>query len=239
MKEKGTLHLLPNLLGKEASLEESFPPSIFTIVPKLHGLIAESEKAGRLFLSHFSLEKKVHEIPLAVVNQKTSPKDYAFYLEPMSEQGEAWGYVSDAGLPGIADPGGLLVAQARRVGVAVQTHIGPSAIFLALMQAGLPGRGFSFHGYLPREPQQRTKAIRAFEKQSRHQNVQVFIEAPYRNAYTWSSLIETLQPETLLAACVDLMLPSQEIHVRRVADWKQAKPLLLEKRPAVFLFVAR
>lgn len=239
MNKQGTLYLLPNLLGKECSLEASFPGELKGIVSKLDGIICESEKSGRGFLSHFEMDCTPNQFPLAVVNGKTPFRDIDFYLEPMLD-GENWGYVSDAGLPCIADPGSQLVVRARESQIQIQACIGPSSIFMALMLTGLPAQKFMFQSYLPREPKARKKSIYELEKLSLyHGSTQVFIEAPYRNEYTLQDLVDSLHPQTLLALASDLMLDSEKIRVKRIENWRQCSLPDISKIPTVFMFLAR
>jgi len=125
-----TLLLLPNLLGDLPEHKAFLPISVDQAVATIDGLIAESEKGGRRFLSRFQHAKKPHEIPIALLNKHN--QDYDFLLEPCVT-GEIWGLVSDAGLPCVADPGARLVARARQLGVQVEAFVGPSSILLALM----------------------------------------------------------------------------------------------------------
>ncbi len=235
----GSLYLLPNLLGKESELEASFPQNLSEIVEGLDGLICENEKLGRGFLSHFKLSVKPNQFPLAVVNGKTPFKDMDFYLEPM-QKGENWGYVSDCGLPCIADPGSQLVVRARQNKIPIKACMGPSSIIMALMLSGFPSQKFMFQSYLAREPLNRKKEIMELEKLSlRFESTQVFIEAPYRNEYTLQDLVSHLHPQTLLAIACDLMQSGEEVYVKRVENWREQALPDISKRPTVFMFLAR
>ena len=150
----GTLYLIPNLLGKEALVAASLPATIHEIMPKLDGLIAESSTKGRAFLQKFKLKRPPNHIPIAVWGEEID-----FLLEPLLE-GETWGFVSDCGLPCLADPGSTLVKRAHQRKIPVEALVGPSSIYLALMLSGLPGQQFFFHGYLAKEPQKREEEVK-------------------------------------------------------------------------------
>jgi len=237
MKKSPALLLLPNLLTETRHHDLFLPPSVDRAVVTLDGLIAESEAGGRRFLSHFPLEKKVHEIPIALLNEHTPDEDYDFLLEPI-KQGERWGLISDAGLPCIADPGSKLVARARKLGIAVQAFVGPCSFVLALMLSGLPGQRFAFHGYLNKEPKEREREIRLLQKRAQEDHAtQIFMEAPYRNQHLLKSLLDTLPDETDLCVAWDLTLPTQGVVTQKIATWKKIPLPNLEKKPAVFLII--
>ena len=231
-QSKPALLLLPNLLGEHRHHQPFLPESVDKAVQTIDGLIAESETAGRRYLGRFSTKKKSTEIPIAVFNEKTPDDHIDFYLEPI-RKGERWGYVSDNGLPCIADPGAKLVKRAAQSGIIVQAFVGPSSLMLALMLSGLPGQKFSFHGYLDRDS---AKHIVQLEKQSTKENAtQIFIETPYRNPKTLETLIETLNDETLLCIAVDLTLPTQMVLTQPVKTWKKSPLPNIHKRNAIFL----
>jgi len=235
LRKKGMLLLLPNLLGEHRYHEVFLPSSVDKAVATLDGLIAESDKGGRRFLSRFKTKKKVHEIPLALFNKNTPDDHLDFLLEPLVN-GQRWGLVSDAGLPCIADPGAKVVFRARQRGIAVQAFVGPSSIFLALMLSGLPGQQFAFHGYLDKDAKRRQKQLIDLEKRSRcDQAVQMFMEAPHRNSHILQALMEILQDDTLLCVCWDLTLPTQGVVSQEVRVWKKTPLPNIHKKPALFL----
>lgn len=233
-----TLLLLPNVLGDVRHHELFLPPSVDKAVASLDGLIAESERGGRRFLSRFKHEKKPQDIPIALLNEHTPEGDMDFLLEPLSK-GERWGLISDAGMPCIADPGALLVARARKKGIAVQAFSGPSSIMLGLMLSGLPGQQFSFCGYLDRDQKRLETQVRQLEKRSAQENsTQIFIEAPYRNNELLNTLLKNLDKKTLLACAWDLTLQTQGVVSQSVAQWEKCTLPQLDKKPAIFLFCA-
>lgn len=237
-KKRAALLLLPNLLGEHRHHEVFLPSSVDRAVATLDGLIAESERAGRRFLSRFATDKPARDIPIAVYNKKSGDEDINFFLEPL-EAGERWGLVSDAGLPCVADPGHKIVQRARQRGIAVQAFVGPSATMLALMLSGLPGQRFAFHGYLPKDPSARMQQVRVLEKASRSSgSTQMFIEAPHRNKHLFDTLVDTLDDSTWLCVAWDLTLPTQGVMCLSVEAWKQTDRPNLEKKPATFLLYA-
>lgn len=236
MTQKPVLLLLPNLLGDHRHHEPFLPSSVDKAVATLDGLIAESESEGRRYLKRFATKKPALEIPIALFNEHTPDSDLDFLLQPMMSAGERWGFVSDAGLPCLADPGAKLVRRAREVGIVVQAFVGPSAITLALMLSGLPAQRFNFLGYLDKDPDNRKKEIRHLSEVSRKdESTQVFIEAPYRNKYTLEALLETLPGSAWLCVGWDLTMPTQGLLSQRVDTWKKSPLPNLEKKPAIFL----
>lgn len=235
MTKKPALLLLPNLLGDLPHHQLFLPASVDKAVESLDGLIAESEKGGRRFLSRFKHEKKSHDIPLSLLNEHTKKDEIDFLLEPI-RKGERWGLISDAGLPCIADPGHELVMRARTSGIVVQAFSGPSSILLSLMLSGLPGQHFAFHGYIPKDAK---LLLNKLEKRSKEENAtQIFIEAPYRSQRFLDTLLEELQEDTTLAVAWDLTMPTQGVLSQPVSLWKKSPLPNLEKKNAIFLFLA-
>lgn len=238
MTQKPALLLLSNLLGDHRHHELFLPSSVDKAVATLDGLIAESETEGRRYLKRFSTKKPALEIPIALFNEHTPDEHINFLLEPLLK-GERWGFVADAGLPCLADPGAKLVRRAREVGIIIQAFSGPSALTQALMLSGLPAQRFTFLGYLDKDPQGRQKQIHALLDSSRRENeTQIFIEAPYRNRHTLESLLEILPPSCWLCVGWDLTLPTQGLLSQKVDLWKKSPLPNLDKKPAIFLVSA-
>ena len=232
---KPALLLLPNLLGDHRHHEMFLPASVDKAVATLDGLICESEKEGRRFLSRFQTKKPVQEIPIGVYNEHTPDEDIDFLLEPI-RAGERWGLISDGGVPCVADPGAKLVRRAKQSGIVVQAFVGPSSILLALMQSGLPGQRFSFQGYLKADEAGRNKDIKRLEALSKSEkSTQIFIEAPYRNIHMLNSLLSSLSDDTWLCVAWELTTPDQGIVSEPVSRWKKMPLPSIEKKPAVFL----
>ncbi len=232
---KPALLLLPNLLGDHKHHELFFPPSVDKAVGTIDGLIAESVKEGRRYLSRFQLDKKPHEIPLALCNKHTREDEIDFLLEPM-KNGERWGVVSDCGLPCLADPGSRLVMRAKQIGIPVKAFVGPSSIVLALMQSGLSGQNFSFHGYLDKDS---TKLRRQIQQLEREPGTHIVMERPYQNQATLEAFIESLADTTNLCIAWELTNPEQGVLTFPISVWKKSPLPNLEKKNALFLFQSR
>lgn len=221
-KSKPALLLLPNLLTSGVHPELFLPASVNKAVNSLDGIIAESPTAGKRYLDLFIKSRDTRTIPLAVVNKSTTYKEIDFFLEPILN-GERWGYVSDAGLPCIADPGSQLVFRARQRGITIQAFVGPSAITLGLMLSGLPSQSFGFHGYLPKKKEDREKTLQMLEKRSIDEtSTQIFIEAPHRNRILLEDAIKVLSPETWLCVAIQLTSLEQSVVCQQVSTWRKA-----------------
>lgn len=234
-EKKRALLLFSNLLGDLPHHEPYLPNSVDKAVKTIDGLIAESEKEGRRFLSRFGLEKPVHLIPIALLNKHTLDQDIDFLLEPLMK-GERWGVISDAGMPCIADPGAKLVRRSRVLGIPVQFFVGPSAITMALALSGFSGQSFSFHGYLSKEDKEAVRDLKKMEKQVQQSgSTQIWMERPYRNQKHLELLLENLADETQLCIAWNLTLQGQSVVTQSVELWKKSPLPNLDKKPAVFL----
>lgn len=226
----GTLVLLPNSLG--GPVADVLSPMVLPWLQKIDGLIAESERGGRRYLEQFQgLKRAPRDLPIAVLGEHQAKEDPNWFLEPCLK-GETWGYVSDAGMPCIADPGARLVQCARYNGVEVVALPGPSAPMLALMLSGLPAQQFQFHGYPPKGPEDRMSWAQHCAEQF---ITQLCIEAPYRNRALLETLLKALPKGSRLCVAVDLMQPTQQVEVHLVERWSVTIDGL-EDRPAVFAF---
>jgi 16S rRNA (cytidine1402-2'-O)-methyltransferase len=234
MTAAGRLYVIPNTLGVVA------PPSVLPqrtldITRGLTHFVAETPKLARQFLKAVGTPRALQSIAIEELSEHTPPAHVAALLAP-ALAGQNLGLLSDAGCPGIADPGALLVAAAHRAGVAVVPLAGPSAIMLALMASGLDGQHFAFHGYLPAKPDARVTAIKALDDAvARSGATQLFIETPYRNETLLAALLATCRAQTRLCVAADLTLDAELVLSRRVDAWRTLTRPPLAKRPAVFL----
>lgn len=235
-KKRPTLQLFPNLLGDLPHHELFLPASVDRAIQKIDGLICESEKAGRRFLSRFDLDgRRPQDVTIALLNEHADGEMVDFLLEPILA-GERWGVISDGGLPCIADPGADLVRRARQKGVVIQAFTGPSSVMLALMLSGMSGQRFAFHGYLERHPDKRKQRVPYLEQQAKEDKAtQIFIETPYRNDKVLDDLLAELSDEIQLCIAWDLTLPTQGVLSQKVALWKKHPRPNIHKKPAVFL----
>ena len=233
----GKLYLVPNLLGAVPP-ESVLPQRTLAVARGLQHWIVETPKAARAFLKTLSLERPLAALDMHPLADASGNAELARLLAP-ARDGRDVGMLSDAGCPGIADPGAILVAAAHRMGVPVVPLVGPSAVLLALMASGMNGQSFVFHGYLPVKPGARDATIRALEDNSRqHRRTQLFIETPYRNAAMVRALATVLQPDSVVCIAADLTLPTETIEQRSAAQWRAQDPMRFDKRPAIFLVQA-
>ena len=233
----GFLYLIPTTLGDNEPLEV-LPISIKRTIEEIDYYIVENEKSARRFIKKVSPRKSQPDLNIQLLNKFTDPESLPSFLEPCL-QGFDVGILSEAGCPGIADPGADVVRLAHKKNIRVVPMVGPSSIILALMASGLNGQSFAFNGYLPIESSDRKKTIRNLEKHSRTTGqAQIFIETPYRNDKLLNEFLKVLSNETLLCIGCDLSLPTELVTTRAVADWKQQQLPDLHKRPAIFIIQA-
>lgn len=225
------LYLIPVALDPSGA-PATLPPATLAVVHGLARFIVESERSARRFLKAVRHPRPLPEIELAVLDEHTRPEALEALLAPL-RAGTAWGLVSEAGCPAVADPGAELVRRAHEAGVRVVPLVGPCSIVLALMASGMDGQRFAFHGYLPVERSARAAAIRRLEARA-HEATQIFIETPYRNQALLEALLEHCRGDTFLCIAADLTLPGELVATRSVAAWRAAPPAL-GGRPAVFL----
>lgn len=232
----GTLYLIPCTLG-DTSAEQVLPQHVIDVARKLRHFVVEQPKTARQFLSALKPERPIQSLHFATLNEHTAANELSELLAPLLA-GEDVGVISEAGCPGIADPGADLVNLAHRNGIRVVPLVGPSSIVLALMASGLNGQCFAFHGYLPIAEQERNKAIATLETESaKRKQTQMFIETPYRNDKLFGALLAQCRPQTLLCVATDITLSSEQIHTRSIAQWKSQPAPQLNKRPSLFLLL--
>ncbi|MDX1332337.1 MAG: SAM-dependent methyltransferase [Robiginitalea sp.] len=228
----GTLYLIPTTLGDTEPLEV-LPLTIKRTVEQIDHYIVENEKSARRFIKKITPRKSQGQLELYLLNKYTESEVLPEYLQPCL-QGQDVGVLSEAGCPGVADPGAVIVRLAHDKGIQVVPLVGPSSIILALMASGLNGQNFAFNGYLPIEAQERKKLLRGLEKKSRELGqTQLFMETPYRNDKLFAELLRTLRPDTLLCIAVDLTLKTEWIRTMTISQWHGKTPDL-HKRPAIF-----
>ena len=233
----GTLYLIPVTLGDDA-ISKALPPDVVSIAQKLDTFIVENEKTARRFLGVIKTLKPVRELTMLTLNEHTNDKELPALLAPLLE-GRDVGLMSEAGCPGIADPGAQLAAQAHRKGIRVAPLVGPSSILLGLMASGLDGQRFTFLGYLPSEKAARIQTLREIEQASRKKReTQIFIETPYRNQHLLEDMLASCSGDTRLCVACNVSLESELIVTKRIADWKNAPLPDLHKKPTVFLLLA-
>lgn len=234
----GTLYLIPCTLG-DTPAEQVLPQHVIDVARRLKHFVVEQPKTARQFLSALKHAQPIQSLHFATLNEHTQARELNGLLAPLLA-GEDAGIISEAGCPGIADPGADLVNLAHRNGIRVVPLVGPSSILLALMASGLNGQCFAFHGYLPIADIDRKKAITALEAESaKRRQTQLFIETPYRNEKLFGALLAQCRPQTLLCVASDITLPGEQIRTHSIAQWKAMPPPQLNKRPSLFLLLSR
>jgi 16S rRNA (cytidine1402-2'-O)-methyltransferase len=227
------LYLIPTTLG-ESPVEKVLPAEILRVVSQLRYFVVENTRTARRHLKKMVPEIIIDDLDFKELNEHTQPIELDQMLEPL-RQGHDLGILSEAGCPGVADPGADLVKIAHEKGFRVIPLVGPSSILLSLMASGMNGQNFAFIGYLPVKPAERSTAIREIEKTSgRDKQTQIFIEAPYRNTKLLDDLLSICNGQTRLCIAVDLTLESEFVVTKTIAAWKRAVPDI-NKRPAIFL----
>jgi 16S rRNA (cytidine1402-2'-O)-methyltransferase len=229
-----TVYLIPSLLAEGAYAP--LPAYLLDAVKSCSVFFVENERTARRFLKGFWREMVIDDYRWHTIKEAGPEVIAAFRREVAA--GSTIGILSEAGCPGVADPGQLLVQLAQEMNARVRPLVGPNSLLLALMASGMNGQQFRFHGYLPIEGGERVKAIRALENESRqHQCTQLFIETPYRNNALMETLLKTCQPSTRICVAVDLTAANESVLTKTVQQWK-GDPPQLHKRPAIFLLQA-
>ena len=229
----GKLYLIPTGLGDNAPLE-ILPISIKKIIENIDVYIVENEKSARKFIKTVSSGKSQSSLTLFSLNKFTDPLEIPSFLEECLE-GNNIGLLSDAGCPGVADPGAEVVKIAHKKNIKIIPLVGPSSILLAMMSSGMNGQNFAFNGYLPIEKGERKSKIKQLERRSFDENQsQLFIETPYRNNSILEDLHNTLHADTQICVACDLTLPTEYIKTQTAKEWKHSK-LDFHKRPAIFI----
>ncbi|WP_372919240.1 SAM-dependent methyltransferase [Salegentibacter sp.] len=232
-KYSGKLFLIPTTLGGENPLEV-LPEKVKNILDSLNEFIVENEKTARRHIKQLLPEKSQQDLNLHSLNKFTESSEIPGFLNACKD-GRNMGLMSEAGCPGVADPGAEIVKIAHREGIQVVPLVGPSSILLAMMASGMNGQSFSFHGYLAIDKKERKQEIKFLERLSAEKDqAQIFIETPYRNNQMLEDLVQNLHPATRICVACDLTLPSEFVITKTAADWKKTKTDL-HKRPAIFI----
>jgi 16S rRNA (cytidine1402-2'-O)-methyltransferase len=233
----GTLYLLPVTLGDDR-LTHALPADVIGLAQRLDTFVVENEKTARRFLGLIKTIKPVRELEMLLLNEHTDDKALPALLAPLLA-GKDVGLMSEAGCPGIADPGARLAELAHRKGIRVVPLVGPSSILLGLMASGFNGQRFAFLGYLPSDKAERIKALKALEQTSqRLGETQIFIETPYRNQHMLEDILAHCQAQTRLCIASNVSLEQELIISRPIAEWRKSTLLDLHKQPTVFLLLA-
>lgn len=234
---RGTLHLVPVPLGSEDAAAV-LPRTVRATLAQIDYFIVENEKSARQFLARLPHPRPIRDLTITLFDKDGTPAQADNLLAPLIS-GRSAAVLSEAGCPGVADPGAVLVDRAHRTNLRVIPHVGPSALLLALMASGFNGQHFAFHGYLPVAADACKNKIALLEKESRERDVtQIFIETPYRNDALLKSLLAACQPQTRLCIASDLTLSTESITSTTVEALRK-EAFIIGKRPTVFLLYAR
>lgn len=231
--KKGKLYLIPTTLGDVEPLQV-VPITVKEIIENLTFFIAENEKTARKYIKKITPSKNQASLHFNSIGKYASEHDFEAYLNPCND-GKSIGLLSEAGVPGVADPGAAIVALAHKKNIQVVPLVGPSSILLAMMASGMNGQNFAFNGYLPIDAKERKQQIKFFEKLSFEKNQsQIFIETPYRNDKLFADLLKMLHPNSMLCIAADITLPTEYIKTLPLKLWKQQK-VDLHKKPTIFI----
>ncbi len=230
----GNVLLIPCYLDEEHP--ETIPAYVLEAVQSCQVFFVENERSARRYLKKLWKEMVIDNYQWFPI-QKLEEATVAMFRQQL-KRGHTIGIISEAGCPGVADPGQLLVAAAQEMMAVVKPLVGPSSILLALMASGLNGQQFRFSGYLPIDSAARSRAIRELEAESaRLRCTQLFIETPYRNHALFDTLLAQCRPDTRLCVAVDITGAREEIRTKTIKEWKAFQPDW-HKRPAIFLLLA-
>jgi 16S rRNA (cytidine1402-2'-O)-methyltransferase len=222
MKVEGKIYLIPVTLGGD-DFRYVIPGKVLEITRGLRFFVVEDIRSARRFLRLIDKAFPIDESVFFELNEHTPEKEISHYLEP-AFNGSDIGLMSEAGLPGVADPGAGLIAAAHRKNIRVTPLAGPSSILMALISSGLNGQNFSFNGYLPVKPEQRASRLKELEKRSREGYAQIFMETPYRNQKMLNTILSVCHKETSLCIAADITLPAESITTMRIEEWQKNIP---------------
>lgn len=223
----GRIYLIPVTLGGDDFLKV-IPEKVISLTRLLRFFIVEDIRSARRFLRLIDKEFPINDTVFFELNEHTGESDISSYLEPVLN-GSDIGIMSEAGLPGIADPGACIIAMAHQKKITVTPLSGPSSIILALISSGLNGQNFTFNGYLPVKPAERTTKLRELEKKAGEGYAQIFMETPYRNQKMLESILSTCQNNTMLCIAADITLFTESIRTMKISEWKKHIPLLTDR----------
>lgn len=233
----GTLYFIPVTMGAD-NASEVLPQEVIRLTQHIDEFIVENEKTARHFLGQIQHQKPIREIRFKSLNKRTQDKELNALLASL-KQGQDVGLMSEAGCPGIADPGAKLAALAHQQGIRVAPLVGPSSILLGLMGSGLNGQRFTFLGYLPIDKADRIKQLKQIEQHSKKEHsTQIFIETPYRNQHMLEDVLKHCGPQTKLCVACNISLADELIVTKTIQEWKRSTLPDLHKKPTVFLILA-
>lgn len=223
----GKIYLIPVTLG-DKDYRKVIPQKVLAVTQSLRLFVVEDLRSARRYLKLIDKDFPIDEAIFYELNEHTNESEIGHYLEPVLK-GKDMGIMSEAGLPGIADPGSKLISIAHRKKIKVVPFSGPSSILLAIISSGLNGQNFTFNGYLPVKPAERESRLRELEKRSREGCAQIFMETPYRNQRMLESILSVCNDETMLCIATDITLPDENIKTMSISAWKKNRPLINDR----------
>lgn len=233
---KGIIYLIPSVISGDTA-NQVLPQQVIDVIKNTNFYLAETVRESRRFISSLKLGIDISTLHFEKADKNTLESETEKYLNH-ALNGHNIGVLSDAGCPGVADPGAQVARIAHKLGLQVVPLVGPSSLLLALMASGMNGQSFSFSGYLPIDQKEAAQKIKQFEKDSRTRNqTQLFIETPYRSDRTFEMLVKNLHPDSLLCVAKDITGKNESIKTMRVSQWKNQK-IIIGKEPTVFLFLS-
>lgn len=228
------LYLIPVTLG-DTPIDQVLPAYNHNVIMQLRHFIVEDIRSARRFLRKVDREFPIDDSTFMEMGKHADTHQFRQYLEPL-RHGKSIGVISEAGCPAVADPGADVVAIAQREGLQVVPLVGPSSMILAVMSSGLGGQSFAFNGYLPVEPSDRTKRLKALEQRAWNEGqTQLFIETPYRNQKMFQAMLNTLRPQTRMCIAANITTQDEWIKTHTIEKWKKQVLPDLSKVPAIFL----
>ena len=228
----GRIYLIPVTLGGE-DYRRVIPEKVLGITRSLRLFVVEDLRSARRYLKLIDREFPINETQFYELNEHTPESEISVFLNPVLS-GSDMGIMSEAGLPGIADPGAKLISLAHMKNIKISPLSGPSSIIMALIASGLNGQNFSFNGYLPVNPSDRSARLRELEKKSHEGFSQIFMETPYRNQRVLESILKTCNSETSLCIALDITLPEETIRTQKISEWRKNVPAIND-RLAIFV----
>lgn len=228
--------MIPCPISDSTEVYDVVPETNRRIMDSLDYFIVENVRSARRFLSKARISRRIEELEFVELNEHTVAGAAVEAMVKPIEQGRSAGVISEAGVPGVADPGALVVEVCHKRGIRVVPLVGPSSILLAMMASGLNGQSFAFVGYLPVKPPERAKELKALERRAHvEQQSQIFIEAPYRNVKLAEQILTVCAADTKLTIACDITSPDEIIVTHSVAQWRKCGIPDIAKRPTIFI----
>ncbi|WP_226391236.1 SAM-dependent methyltransferase [Penaeicola halotolerans] len=232
MSQTGILYLIPSNLAEDTA-DQVINEQVRAVIKETKYYLVENLRTARRYIGSLKTGVVIDELHFEILDKKTTPAEVAKLMGP-ALQGQPIGVISEAGCPGVADPGALAVAFAHQKGIKVCPLVGPSSFLLALMASGFNGQSFTFHGYIPIQKKERIDFIKQMERHAQKKQTQLFMETPFRNNHLLEDILQHCQPDTLLCIAKNITGADEMIQTKSIKDWRKAKPDL-HKVPTVFL----